>query len=159
MEKPSASRATWLVARLLHTAHGLARPLTLGVRAVVIDRDDRVLLVRHGYTPGWHLPGGGVEAGETARQALDRELDEEAGVALDEEPLLHGVFFNTFATKRDHVLVYVARAFRRKAAPAPTFEIRETGFFPRDALPGGATRATRDRIAELFAGAPKSDRW
>lgn len=66
--------------------------MTLGVRAVVIDKSDSVLLVRHGYVAGWHFPGGGVEAGETCTQALARELEEEARVALTGPPVLHGLF-------------------------------------------------------------------
>ena len=90
-----------LRSRLAHFGFLIARPMTLGVRAVVIDREEGVLLVRHGYVSGWHFPGGGVEVGETCMEALARELEEEANVALEAPPLLHGVFFNARPSRRD----------------------------------------------------------
>ena len=63
-----------------HRTQGLR--IRQAVRAVVLDPEDRVLLVRFEF-PGsgtkWALPGGGVEAGETDHQALRRELFEEVG--------------------------------------------------------------------------------
>ncbi|MGL4810696.1 MAG: NUDIX domain-containing protein, partial [Beijerinckiaceae bacterium] len=43
----------------------LRRGMTLGTRTVVINAQREVFLVKHSYTKGWHLPGGGVESGET----------------------------------------------------------------------------------------------
>ena len=54
------------------------------VRALVVDRDDRVLLVRFARPVGddswWGSPGGGIDPGETEEQALRRELREEIGL-------------------------------------------------------------------------------
>ena len=45
--------------------------MTFGVRGVIHDAgNNAVFLVRHTYVPGWHFPGGGVEAGETALESL-----------------------------------------------------------------------------------------
>jgi ADP-ribose pyrophosphatase YjhB (NUDIX family) len=137
----------------------LRRPLTLGVKAVVTDGDQRILLVRHGYLPGWHFPGGGVDAGETCVEALARELEEEAMIAIDAPPLLHGIFHNIHASRRDHVAVYLVRTFRILGERKPNWEIREARFFPRAALPGGTTSATRARLAEIFEKAPIAVHW
>src|SRR5689334_8496618 len=88
LDHAPVSRALWLdaaVSRALHVYWRFARGLTVGVRAAAI-RDGQVCLVRHTYTAGWHLPGGGVEAGETALEAVGRELLEEAAITLDEAP-------------------------------------------------------------------------
>jgi 8-oxo-dGTP pyrophosphatase MutT (NUDIX family) len=145
--------------RLVHVYWRFSRGLTLGVRGVVLDRQDRVFLVRHSYADGWHLPGGGVEPGETLLEALARELREEGNIELTGPPELHGVYFHPAYSRRDHVTVYVVRAFRQPELPTANREIIEHGFFAPDALPHDATRGTRARIAEVLAGAPKSQRW
>ncbi len=92
-----------LLRRIMHFYWRFSRAMTLGVRALVIDERGRILLVKHSYVRGWHLPGGGVEAGETVAEALGRELREEANIELTAAPQLHGIFFNRRVSRRDHV--------------------------------------------------------
>jgi len=148
-----------LVRRAMHAYWRFARGLTLGVRAVVLDGQGRVFLVQHSYIAGWHLPGGGVEAGETTGEALARELMEEGNIVLDAEPALHGIYFNRRTSRRDHVALFVVRDFRQDAAPVPNHEIVAHGFFPPDALPPETGAGTRARIAEVLNGVPISDVW
>jgi 8-oxo-dGTP pyrophosphatase MutT (NUDIX family) len=135
------------------------RGLTLGVRGVVLDDQGRVLLVRHGYVPGWNFPGGGVEVGETTLEALKRELQEEANVTLTAEPVLHGIFHQPSFSRRDHVLVYVARAFIWPGPHKPNREIAECAFFPLNALPPDISPGAKRRLEEILDGAPAAATW
>jgi ADP-ribose pyrophosphatase YjhB (NUDIX family) len=145
--------------RVLHFYWRFSRGVTLGVRAVVIDRSGKVFLVMHSYVPGWHLPGGGVEIGESAAVALARELREEGNIELVEQPTLFGVYFNRRISRRDHVALYVVRAFRQDAPPQPNHEIVAHGFFAPNALPAETTGATRNRLAEVLNGRPPAELW
>ncbi len=147
------------IRRLLHFYWRFARGLTLGVRAVVIDGAGRVFLVKHSYVAGRHLPGGGVEAGETLMTALTRELREEGNIELSEPPAFVAIYFNRRASQRDHVALYVVRSFHQSAPPQPNSEIIAHGFFPLDALPEDTTRATRARIAEVVQGRAIAELW
>lgn len=143
----------------LHRYWYFTRAMTLGVRAMVFDGDGRVFLVKHSYVPGWHMPGGGVEKGETLLTALERELREEGNIELGEQPDFFAVYFNRRASRRDHVALYVVRAFRQSAPPQPNHEIIAHGFFAPDALPEETTRATRARIAEVLDGRTVAELW
>ena len=145
--------------RLLHLYWRFARAMTLGVRAVVLDDDDRVFLVRHSYVAGWHLPGGGVEVGETFGDALRRELAEEGRIELAGDPALHGIFLNSHVSRRDHVAVYLVRQFTQDRLPEPNREIVACGFFDASALPAETTGGTRLRIAEVLQGKAPIATW
>ena len=125
----------------------------------MLDEEGRVFLVKHSYVAGWHMPGGGVEAGETLVAALVREMLEEGNIALDAPPRLYAIYYNRRVARRDHVALYVVRSFRQIAPPQPNREIIAHGFFAPDALPEGTTEATRRRLAEVLAGEPVSELW
>ena len=148
-----------LLRRMFHLYWRFARPMTLGVRGVVVDAGNRVFLVKHSYVAGWHLPGGGVEVGETISDALRRELVEEGRIELTGEPVLHGLFFNSYVSRRDHVAVYLIRHFRQDRLPEPNREIIACGFFAADALPAETTEGTRLRIAEALEGRAPIPTW
>jgi 8-oxo-dGTP pyrophosphatase MutT (NUDIX family) len=150
---------TRLVTRTLQRYWRLSRGLTLGAQGAVIDAEGRFLLIRHTYRPGWHFPGGGVEKSETIATALERELGEEAGVLLDGQPELFGLYANFKFFPGDHIALFVVRQWRQPVPPRPNREIAEHGFFAADALPEATHASTRARIDEILGRAPRSPDW
>ena len=136
----------------------LLRGMTLGVRAVAVDPQGRVMLVKHTYLAGWWLPGGGVDRGETTLDAAARELFEETGLTATAPGRLVSAHSNERFFKGDHVLVYRFDAFE-PGELTHHGEIAETGWFDPSALPEDAHRSTRARLAEMFGGAPVDPRW
>jgi len=148
---------THLPMRVFQVLSRFRRGKTLGVRVAAVD-GNRVWLVRHGYVKGWFLPGGGVERGETLRDAAMRELREETGVLAKGPLSLHGMFSNEAAFRGDHVALFICRDFET-AAFHPGFEIREARVFAVHDLPDDVTPSTRARLDEIFNGAAISDHW
>ncbi len=137
---------------------GMFRRMTLGVRGVLIKKD-KIFLIRHTYVPGWHLPGGGVEAGESCQTSLGREIFEETGYRLTGEGQLVNIYLQNSVSDRDHILVYKCYDFELDSVFRPNVEIAEAGWFDWHDLPDETTAATRRRLKEIFAGAPLDHVW
>jgi ADP-ribose pyrophosphatase YjhB (NUDIX family) len=137
----------------------LTQSVSRGVRGVVFDTENRVLLVRHTYLNGWYFPGGGAESGETLHEALTRELAEEAHIAMDAPAILHGIFLQKTRRRSNHVACFIVRDFHQTHIRSPDWEIAEIGFFQIDALPEDTTRATRARLDEVLRKQPPSPFW
>lgn len=155
---PWLQRLEPLLRPFLQTAFRLTRSLTLGVRGVVVDAEGRVLLVEHSYQSGWRLPGGGVERGETAEEALARELADEAGVKVTGPPRLVSIHSQDRRFKGDHVLVYAVPDWTPCPAK-PGFEILAARWFDLAQLPEGIARPHRARLAEAFEGVAADPYW
>lgn len=135
------------------------RAMTLGVRVLVRDQKGRVLLVRHTYVEGWHLPGGGVERGETLQQAASKEILEECNIETQDTLELFHIYRNTLTSRFDHVALFTCLSWHQKDEKLPDFEIAEIGFFAPDELPVGTTPSTINRLAELAGKRPVADIW
>ncbi len=137
----------------------LSRALTIGAQGVVIDPDNRVLLIRHTYRPGWHFPGGGVEKNETVLTALSRELYEEARVTCDVPPELFGFYANFRHFPSDHIGLFIVRHWHQPVQPKPNHEIAEHGFFKPNDLPDAIHPPTQRRLVEIFDNVPRAEMW
>ncbi len=134
----------------------LTRPHSAGVRVLLVQ-GERTLLVKHTYRPDWHMPGGGVDRGETLEQAARREAHEEVGATLGQVELL-GVYTNFWNRRTDHVAVFVCRDF--SVSEEHDWEIDEVRWFPLDDLPEDLSPGTARRLAEYRAGErPGFGRW
>lgn len=63
----------------------------VGVGAVVLDADERILLVRRGHEPlmgEWSIPGGALELGERLEEGVRREVREETGLEVMPEEIV-----------------------------------------------------------------------
>lgn len=148
-----------IVRKGLHFYWRMTRSLTMGAQGVVFDDQDRVLLIRHTYRKGWFFPGGGVEKNEGARLAVQRELEEEAGVLCHSEPRLFGLYTNFKSLPSDHIALFLIDEWTQPDPPGPNREIAEHGFFALSDLPEGTVGPVLRRLAEIKGEASQSELW
>lgn len=147
-------RRVGLMAKLV--AQALLAPVAYGACAL-IERDGKVLLVRHSYIPGWLLPGGGVGRGEPAEHAILRELKEEIGLVRSAPPELFGVYSRRIGWVTNVIVLYrlhdVDFTFR------PNLEVRDILWADPASPPPQTPDSVRRRLGELLGMEPRGPHW
>ncbi len=138
-------------------ARALLSPVAFGVSAISLDENARVLLVRHRYLPGWHLPGGGVKRAEPPAEAVIRELREEAGLVASDAPQFVHLYTRKAGFATNVVALYCVRNIRIDFRP--NAEIREIVFADPAAPPPGTAAGTARRLAEFVNASAPSPYW
>ena len=112
---------------------------TEGAHVLVTDDAGRILVVRTTYLgPGWMLPGGRVERGETPHAAAAREVHEETGMEVRVDRLL------LVDAHRRSTVSFVYAGTLRGGTLAPQFgEIAEVGWLSRDQIAASSWRLDR----------------
>jgi 8-oxo-dGTP pyrophosphatase MutT (NUDIX family) len=122
-----------------------------GCRVVVLDAEDRVLLIRHSYgAPHWMLPGGGMKRGEDPIAAALREAHEEAGVRMNNAR--HIGMVTSMAHGGDNE-VHVIAGWTTDSARPDGREIVEAHFFALDALPSDLSAKLRPLLPDYVTTA------
>jgi len=134
-----ALRASWLI----------RRPVTLGVRLLLV-RGNEVLLVKHTYRPGWFLPGGRPNRGESLDDTARREAYEEVGAEVERVELL-GVVSHVVSRRSDHVVIFATEVFERNEMSS--MEIDDVAWYSIDALPADTASETRVIVEQWRSGA------
>lgn len=140
----------WL--RFLYTLYRLyifiVQPVTYGVRVLLV-KEGRVLLIRHTYRSGWHLPGGGIQRGETVEMAARREVREETGAEMGKVKLL-GIFSDLEGRSSGHNILFVCEDFT--VIGKPDHEIAEARSFALADLPNDVPQGQRQKIEKTLRG-------
>lgn len=132
---------------------------SLGIKVIVLDPNNQVLLETLTYETGWHLPGGGVEPGETVWDAAYRELQEETGW-VPETPLhLWTILYHPQEGRDDHVVVFAVKTLERPVVESDQGEVETLSWFPLDDLPAGLTAGNRRLLQAWSAGEIPTGRW
>jgi len=120
----------------------ITRPKTRGVKIVIFNQENKILMVRLTYYPNtWTFVGGGVDKNEKPEDAILRECREEVGIKLNEVNLVKTLDFN-HEYKKDTLFIYKTKIDN------PDFEIdkkevAEAKWFDLSDLPNMGKNAKR----------------
>ena len=125
----------------------------IDVRAVLINPENEILLVKERVDSRWSMPGGWCDIGFTLREVAEKEAEEEAGIFLKAGRLLAVLDKKCHDHPED--LHYTYKIFIECSAEdysiATGMETLDVGFFKQDQLPELSTpRNTKGQIEKMF---------
>ena len=109
----------------------LQTTFTSSAAGIVVNRKREVLLLDHLLRPasGWGIPGGFLEYGEQADEAVRREIREECGIEISDIRL-----YRVRTLKRHIEIIFIAKGSGEPRVQSR--EIRDARWFALDAMPG-----------------------
>ena len=122
----------------------------MGAGCLFLDEQNRVLLVKPTYKPGWEIPGGVVELDESPKQCCQREVREELGIERKIGDLLV-VDYNSPMEDRTESLMFIFNGGTLSLSEIASFqlnenELKEFRFFTADTLPKEMVNILRNRV-------------
>lgn len=106
----------------------------------VIVHQGKVLLVKRGKEPSrgyWSIPGGVIELGEKAREAIKREVKEECGIEIEVGPVLEvvdSIHRDEEGKLRFHYVIVDFLAFPKELGVCPSSDVEEVCWFSPEEL-------------------------
>lgn len=133
------------------------RPKTFGVKAILFDKNEKVLLIKNSYDKRFMFPGGGIKRNETPEQAAKRELWEETGIVAQEIKQI-GEYTSSAEYKKDTIyFYYVPEYSQAKQTKSP--EIDKIGFYSLSELPQPLSESTKRRLTNFNPNKFEKGEW
>jgi 8-oxo-dGTP pyrophosphatase MutT (NUDIX family) len=129
--------------------------LFVGARGLILDAEDRLLMIRRADNGRWALPAGAMELGESITECAIREVWEETGLratGLTPFSMYTGPRY-TYTNQWRHTYQMFITTFRIHAWEGElervTDETLDAGFFPPDALPDPPSLFVKETLDDL----------
>lgn len=122
----------------------------LSVDAIIEIEGGIVLIKRKNPPPGWAIPGGFVDCGETVENAVVREAKEETGLDIKLVRQFHA-YSDPKRDQRHHIvsIIFIATA---SGVPVAADDAKEARIFTRDNLPEDIAFDHRQILEDYFEG-------
>lgn len=127
--------------------------LFVGARGVILDDDNRLLLIQRSDNHRWAIPAGAMELGESMEECAIREVWEETGLRATSLTPFSFASAVTYTNQFGHSYQQILMSFRihtwEGELQRVTDESVDAGFFPLDALPGDKSTIIEETLADL----------